>query len=111
MSHALTVTLATRNQNLPENCVPALHAVFFQWLERGDAVIAQRVHDDAGPKPYTVSSLICDADQTARFRITLLDDSIVPVFRTGLEQMHSIRIAGTTLEFADLPRVTHHSYA
>ncbi|CAG0968373.1 hypothetical protein ANRL3_01330 [Anaerolineae bacterium] len=112
MPTSITFTLATGNQNLPENCAPALHATFFQWLERGDAEIARRVHDERDPKPYTVSPLnIADDQTTARFRITLLDDALLPALQTGIEQLQQVRIAWATLAFADAPRVKQKSYA
>jgi CRISPR-associated endoribonuclease Cas6 len=111
MPTSLTFTLATRTQTLPENCVPALHATFFQWLERGDAQLARRAHDERDPKPYTVSPLIVDDTQTARFRITLLDDALLPALQTGIAQQSQVRIAWATLELADAPRVAQKSYA
>jgi CRISPR-associated endoribonuclease Cas6 len=110
MPTSLTFTLATRDQNLPENCAPAHHATFFQWLERGDAEIARRVHNEHDPKPYTVSPLIREGD-AAQFRITLLDDALLPALQTGIAQNPSVRIAWATLELADAPRLTRKSYA
>jgi CRISPR-associated endoribonuclease Cas6 len=106
-----TLPLASRAQTLPENCVPALHATFFQWLERGDAEMARRAHDERDPKPYTVSPLIVNDAQTAHFRITLLDDALLPALQTGIAQMPTVRIAWATLELADAPRLTQKSYA
>ncbi len=110
MPTSLTFTLAARAQNLPENCVPALHATFFQWLECGDAALAKRVHDEHDPKPYTVSPLT-RAGEVAHFRITLLDDALLPALQTGIAQQPQVRIAWATLEFADAPRLTQKSYA
>jgi CRISPR-associated endoribonuclease Cas6 len=110
MPTSLTLTLAADNQNLPENCVPALHATFFQWLERGDAQLARRAHDERDPKPYTVSPLTRDGE-IAHFRITLLDDALLPALQTGIAQMPTVRIAWATLELADAPRVAQKSYA
>ena len=111
MPVSFTFTLATRNQNLPENCVPALHATFFQWLECGDAELARCVHDEYDPKPYTVSPLVVDNERTACFRITLLDDALLPVLQAGINQAPQVRIAWATLELADAPRITQRSYA
>ncbi|MBI5650388.1 MAG: CRISPR system precrRNA processing endoribonuclease RAMP protein Cas6 [Chloroflexi bacterium] len=110
MPSSLTFTLAARDQNLPDNCIPALHATFFQWLERGDVEIARRVHDEHDPKPYTASPLTRDGD-IAHFRITLLDDALLPALQTGIDQQSQVRIVWATLAFADAPRVAQKSYA
>ena len=110
MPSSLTLTLATPGQNLPENCVPALHATFFQWLERGDGDAARRVHDQSDPKPYTVSPLTI-ADDNVHFRITLLDDMLLDPLQRGIEQKTEVRIAWATLAFARLPRIEQRTYA
>ncbi|MBI5305477.1 MAG: CRISPR-associated endoribonuclease Cas6 [Chloroflexi bacterium] len=111
MPCSIMFTLAPRAQTLPENCTPALHATFFQWLERGDTALAKRVHDEYDPKPYTVSPLMLDDAQTAHFRITLLDDALLPALQTGIDQVQQVRIAWATLALAGAPRVTQKSYA
>lgn len=110
MPLSLTFTLDPRGQALPENAIPALHATFFQWLERGDADIARRVHAVSDPKPYTVSPLIV-ADDGARFRITLLDDALWDTLRSGIESKPTVRVLWATLPLVGAPAIEQRTYA
>jgi CRISPR-associated endoribonuclease Cas6 len=109
MPTSLTIPLAIRGQQLPENATPALHATFFQWLERGDAEIARQVHAVSDPKPYTISPLVRDGD-AAHFRITLLDDALWSPLKVGIESKPEVRVLWATLPLADEPRVESRSY-
>lgn len=110
MPFSLTFTLDVRGQTLPENAIPALHATFFQWLERGDAELARRVHTRDDPKPYTVSPLTI-ADDSARFRITLLDDALYALLARGIADLRAVRVLWATLPFANEPHVEQRTYA
>ncbi len=110
MPTSLTFALAAGAQTLPDNAIPALHATFFQWLERGDAEIARRVHEVSDPKPYTVSPLRRNGND-AQFRITLLDDALWSPLKVGIESMPEVRVLWATLPFAEEPRVEQKSYA
>lgn len=110
MPSSLTFTLDARGQPLPENAIPALHATFFQWLERGDADLARRVHEVSNPKPYTISPLTI-SDTGARFRITLLDDALYAPLARGIADQRAVRVLWATLPFADEPRLEQRTYA
>lgn len=110
MPVSLTFTLDTRGQSLPENAIPALHATFFQWLERGDAELARRVHTRDDPKPYTVSPLIL-ANDVAHFRITLLDDALYAPLARGIADQRAVRVLWASLPFATEPRLEQRTYA
>ena len=136
MPHSITFTLHTRGQSLPENAIPALHATFFQWLERGDAATAQRVHDVSDPKAYTISPLTlrpsaasaaamealkppplrvtqgrpAAATGTATFRITLLDDTLREPLERGIASKPEVRILWATLPLAESPRIEQRTY-
>ncbi len=43
--------------SLPSTTGPAMHGLFFKWLAGQDASLSARLHDLAGPKPFTVSAL------------------------------------------------------
>jgi len=56
----LSVVFTLRAQQpatLPADQGRAVHGLFFDWLTKADAALAQRIHDADGPKPFTVSSL------------------------------------------------------
>jgi CRISPR-associated endoribonuclease Cas6 len=110
MPTSLTLSLTTRGQSLPDNAIPALHATFFQWLERGNAEIARHVHEVSDPKPYTVSPLAI-ADDGARFRITLLDDALWAPLKIGIESKPEVRVLWATLPLAIAPLVEQRTYA
>lgn len=110
MPFSLTFTLDARGQTLPDNAIPALHATFFQWLERGDAELARRVHEVSDPKPYTVSPLTL-ADDGAHFRITLLDDALYAPLARGIESARAVRVLWATLPFAAEPCIEQRTYA
>jgi len=110
MPLSLSFTLDPRGQQLPENAIPALHATFFQWLERGDAQIARRVHEVSDPKPYTVSPLVV-ADDGARFRITLLEDALWDALKIGMEGKPEVRVLWATLPLVGAPEIERRSYA
>ena len=63
----------------------ALHANFFRWLEHGDAALSKRAHDDQQVKPYTVSGLRRDPNGAVGFRVTLLDDALLPALQRGMK--------------------------
>ena len=96
---------------LPEISIPALHATFFQWLERGDKEVAKQVHDVSDPKPYTVSPLVRGGEEAARFRITLLDDALWEPLERGMNATPQVRILWATLPLAGPPTITQRTYA
>ena len=109
MPLSLTFTLDPRGQTLPENAIPALHATFFQWLERGDADLARQVHAVSDPKPYTVSPLTREENR-ARFRITLLDDALWLPLQAGIANQPEVRVLWATLPFATAPHIEQRTY-
>jgi CRISPR-associated endoribonuclease Cas6 len=112
MPYSITLPLAARDQQLPENAIPALHATFFQWLERGDAETARRVHAVSDPKPYTVSPLMVAEDQAmARFRVTLLEDALWDALKIGVESKPEVRVLWATLPLVGAPEIERRTYA
>lgn len=110
MPYSLTIDLAIgADARLPENCIPALHATFFQWLERADANLARRVDTGNGTKPFTVSGLTRDGAHAA-FRITLLDDALYPFLAAGMAQRREVRVLGEVLPFAAEAQVEQRTY-
>jgi len=78
MPCSLTITLQSVDpaRPAPHEYGRALHGIFYTWLRRGDPELANAVHGQDGPRPFTVSPLrqpTPGADRYA-FRLTLLDD-------------------------------------
>lgn len=69
----------------------ALHALFYQWLALGDYTLATDVHDDDGPRPFTVSPLY-RRDGTATLRLTLLDEALWPALEQGIAKTPRVEI-------------------
>lgn len=54
---------------------PALHAIFLARVAALDPALAQRLHDDRGPKSYVLSDLVPDGEGGTLWRWVALDES------------------------------------
>ena len=85
----------------------AAHALFYHWLEAAEPKLAQFVHDQADPKPFTVSPLTADGDERFRFRVTLLEDQYWPYIQQGMKAERTIRADDKILALDGEPQVEH----
>ena len=88
MPYSLTITLQSVDpaRPAPHPYGRALHGIFYTWLRRGDPAGAAAVHDQDGPRPFTVSPLWQPTGEPERFvfRLTLLDDTLLAPLAAGL---------------------------
>ncbi len=94
MPYALTIPLRrARTLPTPGGTPPrALHALFYHWLEAAEPRLARFVHEQAEPKPFTVSPLLDDDDEHAHFRVTLMEDEYWPYVAEGIKRERTVRI-------------------
>lgn len=89
----------------------APNALFYRWLEAADPRLAAFVHDQAEPKPFTLSPLIADDEEHCRFRVTLLEDQYWQYLEQGMKKERSIRAGRRILAMnGEVPR-DHRTYA
>lgn len=89
----------------------ALHALFYQWLALGDYALSTRVHDDDGPRPFTVAPLH-RANGQPMLRLTLLDDALWPALAAGIALTPTVEVLGRLLTLPkEGPRLEHCTYA
>ena len=98
MPSAIVIPLQrTNHAPLPASVGECTHAAFFALIRQADPVLSARLHDCPERKPFTLSSVQEERGQRrgpghdAHLRLTLLDDSLFPLFagvllRGGLEQ-------------------------
>ncbi len=89
----------------------ALNALLYHWLDAADPKLAAFVHDQAEPKPFTVSPLIADDDGRYRFRMTLLEDEYGPYVSRGMQKERSVRVGNNVLAIDGEAQVEHRTYA
>lgn len=86
----------THDGDIPGWAGRAVHAWFLNALRRLDPALSQTIHDESGPKPFTVSNLIgvgheevitLRRDQTYRLRITTLHPDLTHLVLNGLLPM------------------------
>ena len=88
----------------------AFHALFYQWLALGDYSLSTRVHDDDGPRPFTVSPLH-RVDGQPTLRLTLLDDALWPALSRGIALTPTVEVLSCPLTLpAGGPQVEQRSY-
>jgi CRISPR-associated endoribonuclease Cas6 len=88
----------------------ALHAWFYHWLEAAEPKLAQFVHDQADPKPFTVSPLTAEGDERSHFRVTLLEDDYWQYIERGMARERTNRVLDRILALDGPPQVTHKTY-
>lgn len=113
MPYALTVPLKTQRTLSHSGGVPerALHALFYRWLEAAEPRLANFVHDQADPKPFTLSPLIDDGEERFHFRVTLLEDQYWDYVQAGLRAERTVRVGQKILALSGEPQVVCRSYA
>jgi CRISPR-associated endoribonuclease Cas6 len=89
----------------------ALNALLYHWLDAADPKLAAFVHDQAEPKPFTVSPLLNDGTERYRFRMTLLEDEYGPYVARGMERERSVRVGTKVLLIDGETRVEQQGYA
>ena len=112
MPYTLTFPLPPNEARaLPPYPGRALHALFYQWLALGDYSLSTRVHDESGPRPFTVSPLY-RIDGQPTLRLTLLDDDLWPALERGISLTPTVEVMGRPLALPpDGPQVEHRTYA
>lgn len=112
MPYALTLPLdPDQAQALPPYPGRAFHALFYQWLALGDYALSTKVHDQSGPRPFTVSPLY-RVDGQPTVYLTLLDDTLWPALSQGISLTPTVEVIGRPLTLpAGGPHVQHRSYA
>jgi CRISPR-associated endoribonuclease Cas6 len=88
----------------------AANALLYRWLEAAEPSLARFVHDQADPKPFTLSPLTADADGRFSLRVTLLEDQYWPYVEKGMRQERTIRVEDKILALDGEPQVTHQTY-
>jgi CRISPR-associated endoribonuclease Cas6 len=89
----------------------AFHALFYQWLALGDYALSTQVHDQSGPRSFTVSPLY-RVDGRPTVYLTLLDDALWPALSQGISLTPTVEAVGRPLTLPpDGPQVHHRSYA
>src|SRR3990172_446942 len=99
MPYSITVPLKTI-KTLPHEggtSHRALNALLYHWLEAAEPRLSQFVHDQAEPKPFTLSPLIATGDECYRFRATLLEDEYGPYVSEGMQRERTVRIGAHIL--------------
>ena len=112
MPYALTLPLnPDEAKTLPPYPGRALHALFYQWLALGDYSLSVQVHDQSGPRSFTVSPLYrINGQPTIHF--TLLDDILWPALSQGISLTPTVEVIGRPLTLpSGGPQVEHRSYA
>lgn len=89
----------------------ALNALFYRWLEAADARLAAFVHDQAEPKPFTLSPLIADNNEGHHFRVTLLEDQYWPYIEQGMKRERTIRAGNRILAMNGETQIDYRTYA
>ena len=86
------------------------NAHFYHWLEAAEPSLARFVHDQADPKPFTLSPLMAEGDGCFRLRVTLLEDQYWPYVEKGMRQERTIRVEDKILALEGEPQVTYQTY-
>jgi CRISPR-associated endoribonuclease Cas6 len=112
MPYSLSLTLHP-TRTLPTSAGVAHragNALLYRWLEAADPSLARFVHEQADPKPFTLSPLTPDGDERYRLRVTLLEDQYWAYVEKGMKQERTIRVEDRILALEGEPEVTHQTY-
>jgi len=97
MPYQVTVTLASdAPAQLPNTCGRALHAQFFSWLQHGDGLLADHVHDEVEPRPFTLSPLRPLKNGHLQFHLNLLDDPLWEPLWAGMAQSGRVELVNNS---------------
>ena len=112
MPYSLSLTFKPTRTLAASAGVPhrAGNALLYQWLEAAEPSLARFVHDQADPKPFTLSPLTADGDGRYHLRVTLLEDQYWPYVEKGMQQERTIRVEDKILALEGDPQVTHQTY-
>lgn len=89
----------------------APNALLYHWLEAADPRLASFVHDQAEPKPFTLSPLLAADEEHYHFRVTLLEDQYWPYIEQGMKKERSIRTGRRILAMNGDVQIEHRTYA
>ncbi len=112
MPYSLSLTF-TPTRTLPTSAGVAHragNALFYHWLEAAEPALARFVHEQADPKPFTLSPLTPDGDECYHLRVTLLEDQYWAYVQQGMKQERTIRVEDKILALEGEPQVTHQTY-
>lgn len=112
MPYSITIPLKTQRV-LPESGgTPdrALNALLYKWISAADSRLADFLHDQADPKPFTLSPLIDRGDGRFQFRVTLLEDQYGPYVSEGMKLERTVRIRTRILAMNGEPEVIHRTH-
>lgn len=87
----------------------ALNALLYHWLDAAEPALSKFVHEQAEPKPFTVSPLWQEGEGNYRFRMTLLEDQYAAFIARGMEKERTVRVGKEVLEIRD-SRLEHCGY-
>jgi len=112
MPYSITIHLQTLRTLPQEGGVVhrALNALFYRWLETAEPRLARFVHEQADPKPFTLSPLAVDGDERCHFRLTLLEDEYWAYVATWMKREQTVRIGPKILALSDEVQVEHRAY-
>ena len=113
MPYSIVIPLKTVKTLPNEGGVPhrALNALLYHWLEATEPKLADFVHDQAEPKPFTMSPLVAEGDGCFRFRVTLLEDEYGPYVSEGMKKERTVRVGDQILAIDGEAQVEHRTYA
>jgi CRISPR-associated endoribonuclease Cas6 len=88
-----------------------LRALLLRWLASVDAGLAEALHAADRPKPYTIGPLLpCGSGaEASEFRVTVLDDSLLPLLGAALLKAERTVRLGPALYRLGQSEVTHSS--
>ncbi len=112
MPYSLSLSLKPTRTLTESAGVPHLagNALFYYWLEAAEPSLARFVHDQADPKPFTLSPLMADGNGHFHLRVTLLEDQYWPYVEKGMQQERTIRVEDKIFALEGEPQVTHQTY-
>jgi CRISPR-associated endoribonuclease Cas6 len=88
----------------------ALNALLYHWISAADNRLGDFLHDQAEPKPFTMSPLIDLGNGQFRFRATLLEDQYGPYVSEGMKLERTVRIGAQVLAMNGEPAVIHQTH-
>ncbi len=112
MPYQISIPLALDEKTTLQKCdlLRPWHAMFYAWLEAGNAELAHHIHDTAEPKPFTVGFLESTNEHELKLPITLLDDSLWQPFQNGLFRNNEYVVQGQTFCIGKDLDVQHLTY-
>ena len=97
--------------NAGGNANRALHALFHRWLDAAEPRLARFVHEQADPKPFTLSPLREDGDGRYHFRLTLLEEEYWGYVSEGMKRERTVRVGDEILALDGQLQAEQRAYA